>query len=303
MIYTMTLNPAIDFLTQVPELQVGTLNRATDEQYFAGGKGINVSRVIKRLGVENIALGFIGGFTGEFIKEQLAQEKIATNFTRVTGTSRINVKVHGQSETAINTSGPAVTAAELEQLLNQLDQLKTKDIVVISGSTPKNVPKSYLLEMVQRIHATGAQFILDVEGLVLLDALPYQPLLLKPNQDELAELFGEHALTAAQIDEYGHQLVAKGAQHVIVSLGGAGAILYTSQGKYRADPVIGTVKNTVGAGDSVVAGFVATWQQSHDALTSFKYGVAAGTATAFHDDLATQAQISDLLSKIHIIGE
>ena len=300
MIYTVTLNPAIDFLTKVPQLEIGAVNRATSEQYFAGGKGINVSRVVKRIGVENIALGFLGGFTGAFIKEQLAEEKIATNFTRVTGNTRINVKIHAETETAINTNGPIVTQQEREQLLGQLDQLKSKDIVVISGSAPQHVPKRYFLEMVQHIRASGAQFILDVEGQPLQDALPYQPLLLKPNQDELAELFGKKSLSNEEIKYYGQQLLNQGAQHVIVSLGSHGALLFTQEGIYRASPVHGSVKSTVGAGDSVVAGFVATWQQTHDTIASFKYGVAAGTATAFHDDLATKEQIEALLTQIQI---
>ena len=293
MIYTVTLNPSIDYIVRLDQVQVGSVNRMDSDDKFAGGKGINVSRVLKRLGIPNTATGFIGGFTGEFITDTLAEEEIETRFVQVAEDTRINVKIKADQETEINGTGPNVEPAQLEELKAILSSLTAEDTVVFAGSSAKNLGNVIYKDLIALTRKTGAQVVCDFEGQTLIDSLDYQPLLVKPNNHELGAIFGVKLESLDEIEKYARELLAKGAQNVIISMAGDGALLVTSEGAYFAKPIKGTVKNSVGAGDSMVAGFTGEFVKSKDVVESFKWGVACGTATTFSDDLATAEFIKE----------
>lgn len=300
MIYTVTLNPSIDYIVRLDQVQVGSVNRMDSDDKFAGGKGINVSRVLKRLGIPNTATGFIGGFTGKFITDTLAEEKIETRFVQVAEDTRINVKIKADQETEINGTGPNVDAAQLEELKAILSSLTAEDTVVFAGSSAKNLGNVIYKDLISLTRQTGAQVVCDFEGQTLIDSLDYQPLLVKPNNHELGAIFGVKLESLDEIEKYARELLAKGAQNVIISMAGDGALLVTSEGAYFAKPIKGTVKNSVGAGDSMVAGFTGEFVKSKDAVESFKWGVACGTATTFSDDLATAEFIKETYEKVEV---
>ena len=300
MIYTVTLNPSIDYIVRLDQVQVGSVNRMDSDDKFAGGKGINVSRVLKRLGIPNTATGFIGGFTGEFITDTLADEEIETRFVQVAEDTRINVKIKADQETEINGTGPNVEPAQLEELKAILSSLTAEDTVVFAGSSAKNLGNVIYKDLIALTRKTGAQVVCDFEGQTLIDSLDYQPLLVKPNNHELGDIFGVKLENLDEIEKYARQLLAKGAQNVIISMAGDGALLVTSEGAYFAKPIKGTVKNSVGAGDSMVAGFTGEFVKSKDAVESFKWGVACGTATTFSDDLATAEFIKETYEKVEV---
>lgn len=300
MIYTVTLNPSIDYIVRLDQVQVGSVNRMDSDDKFAGGKGINVSRVLKRLGIPNTATGFIGGFTGEFITDTLAEEEIETRFVQVAEDTRINVKIKADQETEINGTGPNVEPAQLEELKAILSSLTADDTVVFAGSSAKNLGNVIYKDLIALTRQTGAQVVCDFEGQTLIDSLDYQPLLVKPNNHELGDIFGVKLENLDEIENYARQLLAKGAQNVIISMAGDGALLVTSEGAYFAKPIKGTVKNSVGAGDSMVAGFTGEFVKSKDAVESFKWGVACGTATTFSDDLATAEFIKETYEKVEV---
>ncbi|MDR1567459.1 MAG: 1-phosphofructokinase [Streptococcaceae bacterium] len=300
MIYTVTLNPSIDFIVRLESLKLGAVNRMTSDDKFAGGKGINVSRVLKQIGAESTALGFVGGFTGKFITEALKNEAIQTNFTDVSEDTRINVKVKSDLETEINGTGPQISNAELADLKAKLKQLTAEDIVVFAGSAPKSLGNTVYEELIAIVTESGADFVIDIEGKTLLHALPKQPLVIKPNNHELGDIYNVTLKTIEEIIPYGERLLEDGAKHVLISMAGDGALLFTKDGNYFAKPIIGKVKNSVGAGDSMIAGFVGTFHQTQDAIESFKYGVACGTATAFSVDLATADFIKEILQQVSI---
>ena len=300
MIYTVTLNPSIDYIVRLDRVQVGSVNRMDSDDKFAGGKGINVSRVLKRLGIPNTATGFIGGFTGEFITDTLAEEEIETRFVQVAEDTRINVKIKADQETEINGTGPNVEPAQLEELKAILSSLTAEDTVVFAGSSAKNLGNVIYKDLIALTRKTGAQVVCDFEGQTLIDSLDYQPLLVKPNNHELGDIFGVKLENLDEIEKYARQLLAKGAQNVIISMAGDGALLVTSEGAYFAKPIKGTVKNSVGAGDSMVAGFTGEFVKSKDAVESFKWGVACGTATTFSDDLATAEFIKETYEKVEV---
>ena len=300
MIYTVTLNPSIDYIVRLHKVEIGNVNRMESDDKFAGGKGINVSRVLKRLDIPNTATGFIGGFTGKFIKDTLAEEEIETRFVQVAEDTRINVKIKADQETEINGTGPTVEPAQLEGLKAILSSLTAEDTVVFAGSSAKNLGNIIYKDLIALTRQTGAQVVCDFEGQTLIDSLDYQPLLVKPNNHELGDIFGVKLESLDQIEKYARELLAKGAQNVIISMAGDGALLVTSEGAYFAKPIKGTVKNSVGAGDSMVAGFTGEFVKSKDAVEGFKWGVACGTATTFSDDLATAEFIKETYKKVEV---
>ena len=300
MIYTVTLNPSIDYIVRLEQVQVGSVNRMDSDDKFAGGKGINVSRVLKRLDIQNTATGFIGGFTGKFITDTLVEEEIESRFVQVAEDTRINVKIKADQETEINGTGPNVEPAQLEELKAILSSLTADDTVVFAGSSAKNLGNVIYKDLIALTRQTGAQVVCDFEGQTLIDSLDYQPLLVKPNNHELGDIFGVKLENLDEIEKYARELLAKGAQNVIISMAGDGALLVTSEGAYFAKPIKGTVKNSVGAGDCMVAGFTGEFVKSKDAVESFKWGVACGTATTFSDDLATAEFIKETYEKVEV---
>lgn len=300
MIYTLTLNPAIDYVIDLDKVRLGELNRINESEFLTGGKGINVSRILKELGYSNTALGFIGGFTGEFIESELKKENLKTKFIKIKNDTRVNIKVKATEETEINGAGPKIDKKSEEALLNQFSSIQSGDTVVISGSKALNLPEDYYQQVIQKIKDAGGNFVVDTTGKDLEDSLKFKPLLVKPNDVELAELFNVSINTEEEYIEYGKKLLAKGAQFVIVSLGGDGALLLSPDGNYKGQAPEGTVHNTIGAGDSMVAGFVGTYLKTNDVTQSFKVSLAAGSATAFTEDLATREEIDALLPLIEV---
>ncbi len=300
MIYTVTLNPSIDFIVRLDSLALGSVNRMISDDKFAGGKGINVSRILKRLDIENTATGFIGGFTGRFVKDGLVDEGIATKFVEVSEDTRINVKVKAGEETEINGAGPHISTEKLEELEAILAGLLSEDTVVFAGSAPSSLGNQVYNTLIPIAKKAGAEVVCDFEGQTLLDALNYQPLLVKPNNHELADIFGVELNGLADIEKYAREILAKGAKNVIISMAGDGALLVTPEAAYFAKPIKGTVKNSVGAGDSMVAGFTGEYVKSGDPIEALKWGVACGTATTFSDDLATAEFIKETYQKVEV---
>lgn len=300
MIYTLTLNPAIDYVIDLEEVKLGELNRINKNKFLTGGKGINVSRILKELGYSTTALGFIGGFTGEFVASELKKEKLITDFVQIQEDTRINIKVKATEETELNGAGPKVNSEAAEILLKQIGSIKPADTVIISGSKALNLPDDYYQQIIKKIKEIDANFVIDTTGKDLESSLQYEPLLVKPNDVELAELFNVSISTEQDYIKYGEKLLKKGAQYVIVSLGGDGALLLSKNGNYRGYAPKGNVHNTIGAGDSMVAGFVGTYLQTKDLVQAFKVSLASGSATAFKEDLATKEEIENLLPKIKI---
>lgn len=300
MIYTVTLNPSIDFIVRIDQLNLGSVNRMVSDDKFAGGKGINVSRVLQRLGVGNTATGFLGGFTGHFIEDSLKNEGIETDFVKVDQDTRINVKIKSQEETEINGQGPMISQEQLEALKAKLSQLTSDDTVVFAGSAPANLGNAVYKELIPLVRKSGAQVVCDFEGQPLLDALANNPLLVKPNNHELEAIFGVPLNSLNDVETYARRILEMGAQHVLISMAGDGALLVTEEATYFAKPIKGQVKNSVGAGDSMVAGFTGEFVKSKDPVEALKWGVACGTATAFSDDLATIAFIKETYHKVEV---
>ncbi|ENQ3077461.1 1-phosphofructokinase [Bacillus multifaciens] len=298
MIYTVTLNPSIDYVVQMDSFMLGAVNRAKNDMKFPGGKGINVSRVLHRLGVSNTALGFTGGFTGQFIKEALKSENVSTDFVQVDGDSRINVKIKGQEETELNGQGPIITDVQFEQFMKKIENMQAGDCVVLAGSVPSSVPKNFYETVAAYGAEHGIQVVVDASGSALEHVVKNKPFLIKPNHHELGELFGEEFSTVEEILPYGKKLIEQGVQNVIVSMAGDGALLFTNEGVYEATVPKGKVINSVGAGDSLVAGFVGIYEKTKDVIEAFRYGVATGSATAFSADLCTKDKVEELLPQV-----
>ena len=292
MIYTVTLNPSIDFIVRLDHLELGSVNRMTSDDKFAGGKGINVSRILQRLDVDNTATGFIGGFTGRFVEDGLTAEGIKTNFVQVSEDTRINVK--------IKAAGPKISDEKLEELKAILAGLSSEDTVVFAGSAPSSLGNQVYNTLIPIAKKAGAEVVCDFEGQTLLDSLNYQPLLVKPNNHELADIFGVELNGLEDIEKYAREILAKGAKNVIISMAGDGALLVTPAAAYFAKPIKGTVKNSVGAGDSMVAGFTGEYVKSGDPIEALKWGVACGTATTFSDDLATAEFTKETYQKVEV---
>ena len=298
MIYTVTFNPALDYVVWMDALRPGEINRTQNEVIQYGGKGINVSTVLTALGVDNVALGFLAGFTGRALEEGLRSQGIRSDFIWLPeGLTRINVKVKGGKETEINGRGPTVDAAALRALQDKLDRLEAGDILVISGSVPAALSHDVYEQILARLEDRGIQFVVDTTRDLLCSALPYHPFLIKPNNLELGEIFGKTPTTDTEIRHCAAQLQEKGARNVLVSMAGDGSLLLDERGGcYRLGVPKGTVRNSVGAGDSMVAGFLAGWLEKGDYAYAQRLGAAAGSATAFSDGLATREAVMTLLN-------
>lgn len=301
MIYSITLNPAIDYVVGLPKLELGLVNRLETAIKLPGGKGINVSRILKELDIDTTAWGFTGGLPGRFVEEQLQALYLRTNFTHIGGDTRINVKLKADQETELNAPGPEITDGEVAAFRARFDQLKKGDVVIMAGSIPAGLPESFYRDLIPLIQAHGADFVIDTTGQALLDTLPSKPLVVKPNHHELAELFGDAEYPDLQATvAAGRKLLGLGAQHVLVSMAGAGALMITQDKAWHGSVPKGKVKNSVGAGDSMLAGFTGTFALTHDPLLSFKKAIACGSATAFSTDLADRDKIDEVEATITI---
>ena len=298
MIYTLTLNPSLDYIVELDQIMVGELNRTKNESKFPGGKGINVSQVLKRLDVDSIALGFLGGFTGDYIEAFLHSLKINTDFVRVHEDTRINIKLKAKQETEINAKGPRILEEDFEALKEKIRQLTSRDTLVLAGSIPSSMPMTTYEELVNICNQKGARFIVDAEGDLLKNVLHFKPFLIKPNHHELGELFDTVIETCEEVIPYGRELVKKGAQNVIVSLADKGAVLINQDITLLATVPKGEVKSSVGAGDSMVAGFLAAFEKTKNIEEAFRFSVAAGSATAFSIGLCTREKVKSLMSQV-----
>lgn len=299
MIYTVTFNPAIDYVIHMETMKIGATNRSRREELYFGGKGINVSIVLKELGIASVALGFIAGFTGEAIEQGLADMGITTDFVRLgKGNSRINVKVKAGEETELNCQGPDIDEKAIGSLFEKLNALQDGDTLVLAGSIPASLPSDIYERILQHISGKNIRVVVDATKELLLNVLKYKPFLIKPNNHELGELFGVELKTEEEIEQYAGKLKTMGAQNVLVSMAGDGALLIDAEGElHRCGVCKGTVKNSVGAGDSMVAGFLAgAWNGDYD--YALKLGTAAGGATAFSDGLATKETMEELLKTL-----
>lgn len=297
MIYTVTLNPSLDYVVDVDDFELGRTNRAVSERLYAGGKGINVSFVLKNLGFESTALGFSAGFTGEEIKKQIQKRGITENFiTVLNGQSRINIKLRGQQETEINGMGPDIEKKHIQQLLKKLSVLSPGDYLILAGSVPMKINDTIYYDILKTLDKKGIKAVVDTTGDLLLNVLKYHPFLIKPNIHELSELFSTEIKTKEEVVQYGLKLQDMGAQNVIVSMAGDGAVFICENGEiYKSEAPKGVVKNSVGAGDSMVAGFLAGFCETKDFAKAFKMGVCTGSASAFSEDLATKEQVRQVM--------
>ena len=300
MIYTITFNPALDYIVKMDEFNLGHVNRSNNEFVYAGGKGINVSIVLNNLEVKSKALGFIAGFTGDEIEIRVREFGCDTDFIKLKeGMSRINVKIKADVESEINGGGPDISSEALEKLYAKLDTLTTGDILVLAGSIPKTMPTDIYERIMERLQEKNVRFIVDTTGESLLKVLKYNPFLIKPNHHELGELFGVKLNSKEEVIEYARKLKDMGAQNVIISMAGDGAVLIDSNGGVTTSNVPkGIVKNSVGAGDSMVAGFIAGYLNSEKVEDGFKLGVATGSASAFSEGLATKDYVYELLEQV-----
>ena len=300
MIYTITFNPALDYIVKMDEFNLGHVNRSNNEFVYAGGKGINVSIVLNNLEVKSKALGFIAGFTGDEIERRVRDFGCHTEFIKLKeGMSRINVKIKADVESEINGGGPDISSEALEELYKKLDTLTAGDILVLAGSIPKTMPTDVYERIMERLQEKDVKFIVDTTGESLLKVLKYNPFLIKPNHHELGELFGVKLNNKEEVIEYAKKLKDMGAQNVIISMAGDGAVLIDSNGGVTTSNVPkGVVKNSVGAGDSMVAGFIAGYLNSGKIEDGFKLGVATGSASAFSEGLATKDYVYELLEQV-----
>lgn len=297
MIYTVTFNPSLDYVIQVDKLVPGEINRTTHEAVYPGGKGNNVSVILSNLGHSSKALGFTAGFTGEALENMLKEFGCDTAFIRLPeGSTRINVKINAGEETEINGQGPVITEEAQSALFEQLDALKEEDILVLAGSIPNTLPSDIYERILEHLQGRGIHFVVDATKDLLLKVLKYHPFLIKPNNHELGEMFGVTLKTRDEIVAYAEKLQEMGAENVLVSMAGDGAILLTEEGViYEAKPPKGKVLNSVGAGDSMVAGFLTGYLNTGDYEKAFRLGVVTGSATAFQYWLATKEDIVALM--------
>jgi len=295
MIYTLTFNPALDYAVYVPDYTTGKTNRSSREQLDFGGKGINVSYVLHQLGEPTVALGFVAGFTGQALCEMLERTGVSCDFVKLkSGLTRINVKIKCDDETEINAAGPEISADALEELYAKLDRISEGDVLLLSGSVPSSLPRNIYETILSRLQGRGIHFAIDAEGQLLLNVLKYRPLLIKPNRAELCGLAGRELTSDVDVESAARELQVLGARNVLVSLGGDGALLLDEQGSvHRACAVGGKPINTVGAGDSMVAGFLSGLGRGYD--YALRLGRAAGGATACSPNLATREEIEQLM--------
>lgn len=301
MIYTVTFNPAIDYVIKVDDLTLGKVNRTKREDVYCGGKGINVSNVLSNLGIDSVGLGFIAGFTGDAIEAGAKKLGFHPDFIRLReGMTRINVKIKSNEESEINGQGPVIHDDELEQMFQKIDQLKDGDMLVLAGSIPASLPEDIYERIMERLQGRDIQIVVDATKDLLLNVLKYHPFMIKPNNHELGEMFGIELKDNDEIIEHARKLQEKGARNVLVSMAGDGAILVTEDGDVHMGPCPkGEVKNSVGAGDSMVAGFITGYLKSNGNYEeALKMGTAAGSASAFSEDLATGEKIMELYKQL-----
>ena len=293
MIYTVTFNPSLDYIVSVNDFRPGLTNRTSSELILPGGKGINVSTVLGNLGIENTALGFIAGFTGNEIVRRLGLMGVTTDFIRIdSGDSRINLKLRSIEGTEINGRGPDISADAVRQLMEKLDATGSGDILVLAGSIPSSIPDDIYKKILDRFSGRDIHTVVDATGDLLVNVLFHHPFLVKPNNHELGEIFGVKLRTRDGIVPYAEKLRKMGARNVLVSMAGEGAVLAAENGNvYTAPAPEGTLVNGVGAGDSMVAGFLAGWMEKQDYLHAFRMGLSAGSASAFSEYLASRLEI------------
>ena len=291
MVYTITFNPALDYVMKTEKLITGKVNRSSSEYLVAGGKGINVSMLLTELSVENTALGFVGGFTGEKIKAILEEKGISCDFVEIDGESRINVKIKADEETELNAKGPEISENEVEELLSKLEKVTENDFVVLSGSVPNGVGEDIYCKIAQKVKG---KIIVDAEKNLLLDTLKYKPFLVKPNHIELGEMFDADITTPDDAIEYAKKLVLMGAENVVVSMAEKGGVFVNKKDAFYMEAPKGKVINSTGAGDSLVAGFLAGYIETQSFEEAFKMGIICGSASAFSENLATKDDIKRL---------
>lgn len=301
MIYTVTFNPSLDHTIWIPNLTLGDVNRATQEQVYPGGKGINVSVVLKHLGLETTALGFRAGFTGQALEEMLHEFGCHTDLIPIEGFTRINVKIKSGQETDINSQGPAIPPQAQEALLHKLDILTKEDLLVLAGSIPNTMPNDAYEQIMARLDGKGIRIVVDATGDLLTNVLPYRPFLMKPNHLELGDIFEKTLHTPEEVTEHAKLLQKRGARNVLVSLGKAGAVLVTEDGEVlQSLPPEGNPVNAVGSGDSMVAGFLYGYLTSGNYREAFRMGLCAGSATAFQPWLATREQVEKVAADFQL---
>ena len=299
MIYTVTFNPSLDYIVRVGHMELGRINRTSYEQLLPGGKGINVSIVLGNLGHKSRALGFSAGVTGVALESLLRDSGVDYDLVHVAeGFKRINTKVKSDEETELNGQGPLITAADVDELVAKLDVLGGGDTLVVSGSVPNTLPADMYERIMERLEGRGVRIAVDAERELLTRVLPYKPFLVKPNNIELGQIFGVALKTRAEVVPYARTLQEQGAQNVLVSMAGEGGVLVSADGQVHQSPAAkGTVVNSVGAGDSSVAGFLAGFAETGDYETAFKMALAAGSASAFSDHLATREEVEELMAR------
>jgi 1-phosphofructokinase len=300
MIFTVTFNPSLDYVVGLSSFREGEVNRSEWEHIYPGGKGINVSMVLKNLDIRNIALGFVGGFTGKEIERRIKDFGCYTDFVKLkSGNSRINVKIKAGKESEINGQGPGIGKKELSQLFKKLEFIETGDMLVLAGSIPAALPEDTYENIMRLLENRGVKIVVDATGELLLRVVKYQPFLIKPNNHELGDMFGVTLTSRDDIITYGKRLQEMGAKNVLVSMAGEGALLVAEdESIHEMKPPEGVVKNSVGAGDSMVAGFIAGYLKNQDLREPFVMGVATGSASAFSETLATREEVLKLLNKI-----
>ncbi|WP_394018022.1 1-phosphofructokinase [Anaerococcus cruorum] len=296
MIYSLTLNPSIDYIMKLDEFKDGATNRSYEDKKFPGGKGIMVAKLLKNLGEDPINLGFIGGFTGSYIVDSLDKLGIKEEFTKIDGDSRINVKLKYDEETEINAGGPDINEDEINRFLEKISGLNDKDTLILSGSIPKSLGLDFYKKILDK---KNIEFTIDIGGKELLDYLSYKPLLVKPNIDELEAIF-ETKIDDRNILTYAKKLYELGAQNVIISLGKDGSIFLSDDISLKAKPIEGKLINSVGSGDSMVGGFIYGIKNGLSKEKAYKLAVSCGTATAFSEDIASKDYIYEILEKVEV---
>ncbi|MCR5763091.1 MAG: 1-phosphofructokinase [Treponema sp.] len=299
MIYTLTANPSLDYIVDVKDFKIGSVNRTSHETIFPGGKGINVSIVLQNLGIKNQALGFTAGFTGNEIESLLQKKGVTTEFIRVqNGFSRINVKLRSGKESEINGIGPEIQKADVEQLLKKLDTLQADDTLVLAGSIPAVLPQSFYSDIMAHLASKKVRFVVDATRDLLKKSLEYRPFMVKPNNHELGEIFGVELNTREEVIPYALKFKEMGAQNVLVSMAAKGAVLAAADGNvYQGDAPDCVLVNSVGAGDSMVAGFIAGYEKTSSYKEALKMGLCTGTASAASEELATKEAVEKIISE------
>lgn len=296
------MNPSIDFIVRVKDFQLGETNRAYEDNFFAGGKGIMVSKLLKNVKTDCVNLGFLGGFTGTFIEQNLKKLNILSDFVTVNENTRVNVKLKTETETEINCQGPKISDNEKEEFLDKIRKIKSDDFVILSGSVPSNLGNDFYITIIEILNKNGVKFTLDSSGETFSKSLKYKPFLIKPNKDELKEYARREFKNNQEIVNYVRENLVDKAEHVIISLGGEGALYIDKKFSLFAYPlrVKENVVNTVGAGDSVVAGFVNYMLKHNDVEGAFRFAVACGTATSFSEDIGELNFIEEIYNKLVI---